>query len=206
MQRAVFEDVRIEGHLIDSGIMSAGHGPASSRWAASSRRSRSRSVAPTRTPRWPSCACAPTTRSSSTRSSARSSPTARSPVDPSDAIFAPARDGRRLPGRLLLDHQHGDRRSHRGRLGARRQPRDGPRRARRPRRAALPRRSRWPTCAKATCSSSATTGIRVHPHERPRDKQAFEFMSSSVSSEKPKAQVVAEVARMLRDTRAAGRT
>jgi lysine-ketoglutarate reductase/saccharopine dehydrogenase-like protein (TIGR00300 family) len=49
------------------------------------------------------------------------------------------------------------------------------------------------------------SGIRVHPHERPRDHQAFEFMSSAVSSEKPKAQVVAEVARMLRETRAAGR-
>lgn len=49
------------------------------------------------------------------------------------------------------------------------------------------------------------TGIRVHPHERPRDRQAFEFMSSAVSSEKPKAQVVAEVARMLRETRSAGR-
>jgi lysine-ketoglutarate reductase/saccharopine dehydrogenase-like protein (TIGR00300 family) len=48
-------------------------------------------------------------------------------------------------------------------------------------------------------------GIRVHPHERPRDRQAFEFMSSSVSSEKPKAQVVADVARMLRDTVADGR-
>ncbi|NTU71220.1 MAG: TIGR00300 family protein [Coriobacteriia bacterium] len=48
-------------------------------------------------------------------------------------------------------------------------------------------------------------GIRVHPQERPRDKQAFEFMSSAVSSEKPKAQVVADVAKMLRDTRAAGR-
>jgi len=48
-------------------------------------------------------------------------------------------------------------------------------------------------------------GIRVHPLERPRDKQTFEFMSSAVSSEKPKAQVVAEVARMLRETRAAGR-
>jgi lysine-ketoglutarate reductase/saccharopine dehydrogenase-like protein (TIGR00300 family) len=48
------------------------------------------------------------------------------------------------------------------------------------------------------------SGIRVHPQERPREKQAFEFMSSAVSSEKPKAQVVAEVARMLRDTKAAG--
>ena len=47
-------------------------------------------------------------------------------------------------------------------------------------------------------------GIRVHPLERPREKQAFEFMSSAVSSEKPKAQVVAEVARMLRDARASG--
>jgi lysine-ketoglutarate reductase/saccharopine dehydrogenase-like protein (TIGR00300 family) len=51
----------------------------------------------------------------------------------------------------------------------------------------------------------AHDGIRVHPLERPRDKQAFEFMSSSVSSEKPKAQVFADVARMLRDARAAGR-
>jgi lysine-ketoglutarate reductase/saccharopine dehydrogenase-like protein (TIGR00300 family) len=49
-------------------------------------------------------------------------------------------------------------------------------------------------------------GIRVHPPERPRDKQAFEFMSSAVSSEKPKAQVVAEVARLLRDTRGAGKS
>jgi lysine-ketoglutarate reductase/saccharopine dehydrogenase-like protein (TIGR00300 family) len=48
-------------------------------------------------------------------------------------------------------------------------------------------------------------GIRVHPHERPRERQTFEFMSSAVSSEKPKAQVVAEVARMLRETRAEGR-
>ncbi|KAF0209444.1 MAG: TIGR00300 family protein [Actinomycetota bacterium] len=48
-------------------------------------------------------------------------------------------------------------------------------------------------------------GIRVQPVERPRDKQAFEFMNSAVSSEKPKAQVVADVARMLREVRAAGR-
>lgn len=48
-------------------------------------------------------------------------------------------------------------------------------------------------------------GIRVHPQERPREGQAFEFMSSAVSSEKPKAQVVADVAGMLRETREAGR-
>ena len=47
-------------------------------------------------------------------------------------------------------------------------------------------------------------GLRVKPQERPRDKQAFEFMSSAVSSEKPKAQVVAEVARILRGVRDAG--
>jgi len=48
-------------------------------------------------------------------------------------------------------------------------------------------------------------GIRVHPQERPRDKQAFEFMSSAVSSEKPKAQVVADVAKMLRSARDEGK-
>ncbi len=48
-------------------------------------------------------------------------------------------------------------------------------------------------------------GLRVKPQERPRDKQAFEFMSSAVSSEKPKAQVVAEVARILRGVRDAGK-
>lgn len=47
-------------------------------------------------------------------------------------------------------------------------------------------------------------GLRVRPQERPRTSQAFEFMSSAVSSEKPKAQVVAEVARMLRDVRERG--
>jgi lysine-ketoglutarate reductase/saccharopine dehydrogenase-like protein (TIGR00300 family) len=45
-------------------------------------------------------------------------------------------------------------------------------------------------------------GIRVHPQERPRDRQAFEFMSSAVSSEKPKAQVLTGVAKILRDMKA----
>lgn len=48
-------------------------------------------------------------------------------------------------------------------------------------------------------------GIRVKPQERPRDKQAFEFMASEVSSEKPKAQVVAQVARILRETKVSGK-
>ena len=47
-------------------------------------------------------------------------------------------------------------------------------------------------------------GIRVRPQERPREGQAFEFMASAVSSEKPKAQVIADVAELLRNTRDAG--
>jgi lysine-ketoglutarate reductase/saccharopine dehydrogenase-like protein (TIGR00300 family) len=49
-------------------------------------------------------------------------------------------------------------------------------------------------------------GLRVVPVERPRDKQAFEFMNSAVSSEKPKAQIVADVANLLRRVKAEGRT
>ena len=48
------------------------------------------------------------------------------------------------------------------------------------------------------------TGLRVRPQERPREAQNFEFMSSAVSSEKPKAQVVAEVASLLRYAKAEG--
>lgn len=48
-------------------------------------------------------------------------------------------------------------------------------------------------------------GLRVRPQERPREKQAFEFMTSTVSSEKPKAQVVKIVAEVLRESRDAER-
>lgn len=48
-------------------------------------------------------------------------------------------------------------------------------------------------------------GIRVLPLERPRESQPFEFMASAVSSEKPKAQIVHEVARLLRHVRDEGR-
>jgi lysine-ketoglutarate reductase/saccharopine dehydrogenase-like protein (TIGR00300 family) len=48
-------------------------------------------------------------------------------------------------------------------------------------------------------------GIRVLPLERPRESQPFEFMSSAVSSEKPKAQIVGEVVRLLRRARREGR-
>jgi lysine-ketoglutarate reductase/saccharopine dehydrogenase-like protein (TIGR00300 family) len=49
------------------------------------------------------------------------------------------------------------------------------------------------------------SGLRVLPLERPRESQPFEFMASAVSSEKPKAQIVREVARLLRQVRDQGR-
>lgn len=49
------------------------------------------------------------------------------------------------------------------------------------------------------------SGVRVQALQRPRRKDVFEFMSSAVSSEKPKESLVAEVARELRATLAAGR-
>jgi lysine-ketoglutarate reductase/saccharopine dehydrogenase-like protein (TIGR00300 family) len=48
-------------------------------------------------------------------------------------------------------------------------------------------------------------GVRVQALQRPRRKQVFEFMSSAVSSEKPKESLIAEVARELMATRAAGK-
>jgi lysine-ketoglutarate reductase/saccharopine dehydrogenase-like protein (TIGR00300 family) len=53
----------------------------------------------------------------------------------------------------------------------------------------------------------AGLGIRVTPLDRPRgeDRQAFEFMSSDVSSEKPKALLVEQVAQMLRGVKEQGR-
>jgi lysine-ketoglutarate reductase/saccharopine dehydrogenase-like protein (TIGR00300 family) len=50
-----------------------------------------------------------------------------------------------------------------------------------------------------------TQGIRVVPVERDRASRAFEFMGSSISSEKPKRLVVAKAAQLMRDTRAAGK-
>ncbi len=48
-------------------------------------------------------------------------------------------------------------------------------------------------------------GVRVMPIERPREKQPFEFMASAVSSEKPKKQIVGEVSQLLRRTKADGK-
>ncbi len=47
-------------------------------------------------------------------------------------------------------------------------------------------------------------GVRVHPLERPRGPSPFEFMTSEVSSEKPKDLLVAQVAERVRDARDAG--
>jgi lysine-ketoglutarate reductase/saccharopine dehydrogenase-like protein (TIGR00300 family) len=48
-------------------------------------------------------------------------------------------------------------------------------------------------------------GVRVLPTERPRGESAFGFMTSNVSSEKPKAVSLAAVADAIRATRAAGK-
>ena len=47
-------------------------------------------------------------------------------------------------------------------------------------------------------------GVRVHPEERPHGSQAFEFMNSNVSTEKPKNVAIREIAHDLARNRAAG--
>lgn len=47
-------------------------------------------------------------------------------------------------------------------------------------------------------------GIRVQPFERARDREAFAFMQSSVSSEKVKVLAIHEIARQMKETRARG--
>jgi lysine-ketoglutarate reductase/saccharopine dehydrogenase-like protein (TIGR00300 family) len=51
---------------------------------------------------------------------------------------------------------------------------------------------------------TGSRGLRTIPLARTRKARPFEFMGSSVSSEKPKRLVIAEVARLRRETRAAG--
>ena len=48
-------------------------------------------------------------------------------------------------------------------------------------------------------------GVKVAPLERARSKDPFAFMTSAVSSEKPKAQLIADVARAMRLARRRGR-
>jgi lysine-ketoglutarate reductase/saccharopine dehydrogenase-like protein (TIGR00300 family) len=45
-------------------------------------------------------------------------------------------------------------------------------------------------------------GIRVHPFERGRDREAFAFMQSNVSSEKVKVLAIHEIAQRMKETRA----
>ncbi len=47
-------------------------------------------------------------------------------------------------------------------------------------------------------------GVRVHPQQRSTERQQFEFMSSGVSTEKPKGPAIRQVAQELFHTRAAG--
>jgi lysine-ketoglutarate reductase/saccharopine dehydrogenase-like protein (TIGR00300 family) len=49
-----------------------------------------------------------------------------------------------------------------------------------------------------------SVGVRVEPLARPRGQSPFEFMTSEVSSEKPKDVVVADVAERIRRARASG--
>jgi lysine-ketoglutarate reductase/saccharopine dehydrogenase-like protein (TIGR00300 family) len=203
MQRAVFEDVRIEGHLIDSGIMSA----VMDGIISMGGEFESLSFEVGRTNEDPSVAVLRVSADTQIKLDsilAEIQSHGAVACDPSDAVCVPAAmrgvfpDGfyattnmetevRIAGGWVRVDNPEMD-------LGVRVEPL---------------------ACTADTVPMADVRegdlfvvghkGIRVHPHERPRDRQAFEFMSSSVSSEKPKAQVVAEVARMLRDTRAAGR-
>ena len=50
-----------------------------------------------------------------------------------------------------------------------------------------------------------TAGVRVTPLERARQKDVFQFMASAVSPEKPKAQLISEVARTMQAMRRAKR-
>jgi lysine-ketoglutarate reductase/saccharopine dehydrogenase-like protein (TIGR00300 family) len=47
-------------------------------------------------------------------------------------------------------------------------------------------------------------GVRVFPNERTMDRQAFEFMNSPVSTEKPKGLAIRQIAQELHRTRASG--
>lgn len=203
MQRAVFEDVRIEGHLIDSGIMSA----VMDSIISMGGEFESLSFEVGRTNDDPSVAVLRVSADTQAQLDgilAEIQSHGAVACDPSDAEFVAAAMNGVFPegfyattnmetevriagGWVRVDNPEMD-------LGVRVDPL---------------------ACTAVTIPMADVregdlfvighNGIRVHPHERPRDRQAFEFMSSSVSSEKPKAQVVAEVARMLRDTRADGR-
>jgi len=57
------------------------------------------------------------------------------------------------------------------------------------------------------CIVCGHAGVRVVPEQRTAEKQMFEFMASSVSTEKPKGTAIREIAReMLRTRRSGGKT
>jgi len=47
-------------------------------------------------------------------------------------------------------------------------------------------------------------GVKVHPLERSRERELFEFMGSGVSSEKPKGQLIARIADEMKDLKKSG--
>ncbi|MGV8083963.1 MAG: TIGR00300 family protein [Coriobacteriia bacterium] len=203
MQRAAYEDVRIEGHLIDSGIMSqvmddiiGAGGEFEMLTFEVGRTNEDNSAAVLRV--W-----APSAERLDEILSAIQTKGAV-PCEPADAKLAPAqRDGVFPDGFYATTNLETDVRLRGSWVPVRNPEMDLGIRA--DAAAVVAETVPMAEVRAGDLFVVGHTGIRVHPHERPRDRQAFEFMSSSVSSEKPKAQVVAEVARMLRDTRAAGR-
>ena len=203
MQRRVYEDVRVEGHLIDSGIMSA----VMDSIIAMDGEFETISFEVGRTNEDPSVAVlrvsAPTQADLETILGEIQMHGAVA-CDPSDAVLEPApRDGVFPEGFYSTTNMETD-----ARIGGNWVRVSNPEMD-------LGIRVDVPAGVAETVPMADVRegelyvvghgGIRVHPLERPRERQAFEFMSSSVSSEKPKAQVVHEVARMLRDARAGGR-
>ncbi len=203
MHQRAFEDIRIEGHLIDSGIMSkvmdnviAMGGEFESLEFSVGRTNEDPSVAVLR--------LRAATRELLDEILLAVQEHGAVAVEPSDAAFTPApADGVFPEGFYSTTNLETDVRVSGGWV-----------------RVANPEMDLGVRVDPQTCAAQAIpmadvcagdlyvvghAGIRVHPQERPRASQQFEFMASAVSSEKPKAQVVAEVARMLRDTRKAGR-
>lgn len=72
--------------------------------------------------------------------------------------------------------------------------------------------SMWARCVPMNEVVSGTrfvvghAGVRVFPEQRPMERQSFEFMASSVSSEKPKGVAIRQVAQELFKNRERGRT
>ncbi len=130
-------------------------------------------------------------------------------VDPGEATVAPAeRDGvfpdgfystTNLETQVRID----------GRWYDVEQPRDGLRPDRRGRRSRsadpASTRCRCPTSAPGCASCCGASGIRVHVPVIDKGQESFGFMESDVSSEKPQAVLVRQVADGMREAKAAGK-